>query len=213
MSTKKTADSHLPTIAELHHDVNLAFKNDKLNLLLNQPPHEKWLKKHPIIKVKDSDGKNTALQYLPVDKVEFMIIRIFGQWKREILREGVMFNSVYAIVRLWVLNPVTGEWTFHDGGGACPVQTDAGESAANMSAIKSGAIQMALPAAISYALKDAAECLGKLFGKDLNKMNAMMFSTTFGDDKHTQPEEQPKKQPKQPEEPVKGPEDEDGFEY
>lgn len=167
---------NLPTLAELHHDVAEAFKNDQLNLLLNQPPHEKWLKNHPLYKTKNATGQVTPWQFMPVDKVEYLILRIFGKWKREILSVGVMFQSVYAVVRLWVLDPVTGEWTFHDGAGAAPVQTDAGFSAADLSHIKSGAIQMALPAAVSYALKDAAECLGKLFGRDLNKNNTMMYS-------------------------------------
>ena len=39
--------NNLPKLADLHHDVQAAFKNDQLNLLLNQPPHVAWLKKFP----------------------------------------------------------------------------------------------------------------------------------------------------------------------
>lgn len=169
----------LPTLAELHHDVKEAFKNDKLNLLLNQPPHEKWIKEHPILKAKNDKGEDVKWRYIPVDKIEFMLTRIFGMWQREILTTGIMFNSVYATVRLWVKNPITGEMRFHDGGGACPIQTDKGFSAADLSHIKSGAVQMALPAAISYALKDAAENYGKLFGRDLNKRDTIAFSGAY----------------------------------
>lgn len=181
MAATKKDPVVLPTLQELHYDVEKAFKNDQFNLLLNQPPHEKWIKEHPMI---------DNWKYIPVDKIEFLILRIFGQWKREVLREGVMFNSVYAVVRLWVLHPVTGEWTYHDGGGAAPVQTDKGFSAADLSHIKNAAVQIALPSAISYALKDAAECLGKLFGKDLNKKDVIAFRSSF---------ESPDPKPKTPE--------------
>lgn len=183
-----TKNSNLPTLAELHHDIGEAFKNDKLNLLLNQPPHEKWIKKHPIIKSKNDQGENVAWQYIPIDKIEFMLTRIFGVWQREILTCQTMFNSVAVTVRIHVIDPVTGLTRFHDGGGACPVQTDKGASAADLGSIKSGAIQMALPAAISYATKDAAECFGKLFGKDLNKRDTIAFVGAYGKtDKEPEP--------------------------
>ena len=46
MSTEITKQNQLPTIAELTSDLELAYKNDQLNLLLNQEPPKKWVKKH-----------------------------------------------------------------------------------------------------------------------------------------------------------------------
>ena len=40
----------LPTLAELTQDNDLAYKNDQLNLLLNQQPPTAWIKEHPFIK-------------------------------------------------------------------------------------------------------------------------------------------------------------------
>lgn len=160
----------IPTIAELHHDVNEAFKTDQLNLLLNQPVPETWIKNHPYAK---------GVRYIPIERVEYMLTKIFGEWRVEVLREGQMFNSVYVCVRLHIKNPTTGEWQYHDGLGAVGVQTDKGESASNLSAIKQDAIMKSLPAAESYAVKDAAEKLGTLFGKNLNRQEAIAFSMTF----------------------------------
>ena len=171
--------SQLPTLAELHHDVQAAFKNDKLNLLLNQPPHISWIKKHPLIKVKDDQGNMVPLSYLPIDKVEFLLTRIFQEWRVEIISYAAVFQSVSVHVRLHYKNPLTGEWNYQDGIGASPVQTDAGKSAADLGAIKSGAVQMALPSAESYAIKDAAEKLGTLFGKDLNRRDTVQFAGAF----------------------------------
>lgn len=162
-------DNKLPTLADLHHDVQAAFKNDQLNALLNQPPHQSWIKKHPM----------TKTDYLPVDKVEFMLTRIFGEWRLEIKEIKPAFNSMLALVRLHYRHPITAEWMYHDGTGAMPIQTDAGKSAADLGAIKSAAVQMAAPGAVSYALKDAAEHLGALFGRDLNRKDTVLFAGAY----------------------------------
>ncbi len=175
----KKAVKELPTLTDLHHDLEVAYKNDKLNLLLNQPCPAKWIKAHPTVKkkIRNPDGQEISVpaEYLPIDKVEYLLTRIFQVWKVEILREGQMFNSVYVTVRLHYINPVTGEWEFHDGIGAVGVQTDAGKSASDLGAIKQAAIMMALPAAESYAVKDAAEKLGTIFGSNLNRKDAIGF--------------------------------------
>ena len=169
----------LPSLADLHQSPEEAFKNDELNRLLASPVHKSWIKQHPIVKVKNEFGQMAPLQYLPIDKVEFLLTKIFQRWRREIISIQVMFHSVAVVVRLHVLNPVTGEWDYNDGGGAVAVQTDKDASAADLSKIKANAVQIALPAAISYALKDAAECFGSIFGKDLNKHGLMEFEGSY----------------------------------
>lgn len=185
--------SKIPSLKELHDDPATAFKNDQLNLLLNQPAHNKWIKNHPLATVVNDKGETVKSRYIPIDKIEFLLTRIFQKWKVEVLREGVMFNSIYVTVRLWYMNPITQEWEFHDGVGAKSVQTDKGFSAADLSHIKDAGVQMALPAAVSYAIKDAAEHLGSLFGRDLNRKDNIMFSGAYGETEPT---------PKQPAPPV-----------
>ena len=121
------SEKQLPTLKDLHHDESVAFKNDQLNLLLNQPTPEKWIKDHPFAK---------NVKYIPIDKVEFLLTRIFQEWKVEIIKYSALFNSVSCHIRLHYKNPISGEWSFHDGVGAVGVQTDAGKSAADLGAIK-----------------------------------------------------------------------------
>ncbi len=173
--------SNLPTLADLHLSPEQALRNDELNLLLSQPPHKSWVKKHPI-------SKN---EYLPIDKVEFLLMRIFQQYRIEVISYSALFQSISVHVSLHYLNPVTGAWSFHDGVGASPVQTDAGKSAADLSAIKSAAVQMALPIAKSMAIKDAAEQLGSLFGKDLNRKDTVQFQGFFTSQEPTAPQSTP----------------------
>lgn len=167
------SEKQLPTLKDLHHDESVAFKNDQLNLLLNQPTPEKWIKDHPFAK---------NVKYIPIDKVEFLLTRIFQEWKVEIIKYSALFNSVSCHIRLHYKNPISGEWSFHDGVGAVGIQTDKGALASDLSAIKQDAVMKALPAAESYAIKDAAEKLGILFGKNLNRKDTIGFAGAYSKD-------------------------------
>jgi hypothetical protein len=197
-STTPNSERPLPTLAELHQDVQAAFKNDQFKLLLNQPPHTSWLKKHPLETTKNDQGQKVPTEYLPIDKIEFMLDRIFQEWKIEVLQATVMFQSIAVTVRLHYKSPVTGEWCFHDGVGAKSVQTNQGASAADLSAIKDAAVQMALPSAKSFAIKDAAEHLGALFGRDLNRRDVVMFAGAYGPEQPAQTPPQPQHFEQQP---------------
>lgn len=161
--------SNLPTLAELQLAPDQQEKSDKLNYLLSQPVPKSWVKKHPIIKVKNDSGQMVALEYIPVDKQKFLLRKIFKNFRIEIVDKGIMFQSVFVHVRIHYLDPVRNEWDFHDGIGAVGVQTDSGKSAADLAAIKSDAVMKALPAAHSYAVKNACDNFGTLFGEGLNK--------------------------------------------
>ena len=151
---------------------------EKLVKVLNKPCHMSWVKNHPSIKVKRG-GQMVPLQYLPIDKVRFLLDRIFGlYWKPEVVSYTVMFNACAVHVRLHYRIPDTNIWLFKDGLGAAPVQTDKGESAANLSAIKADAVMKALPSALSYALSNAAG-QWRLFGSDLNKDDVAEWAGTW----------------------------------
>jgi hypothetical protein len=160
----------VPKLEELHFDVVKAFENDQLNSLLNAPCPPNWVRQNKY-------ANNT--NYLPIGRVEDMLTRIFQEWKVEVLAEGQMFNSVYVKVRLHYKNPLNGDWKFHDGLGAVGIQTDAGAKASDLNSIKQTAVMMALPAAKSYAIKDAAEHLGTLFGRDLNRKDVIEFKPAY----------------------------------
>lgn len=159
--------SKLPAIKDLYTDVVTTAKNDEFTVLMNQPPSPSWVKTHPFIK-----GYN----YLPIERVEFLLKTIFKKYRIEILREGTSFNGVYVVVRVHYLHPVSGEMEYHDGIGATELQTKKGTSPADLSNINNGALGMAFPVAKSRAVKDAADHLGKLFGSDLNRKDTMNYN-------------------------------------
>lgn len=159
-------ENKLPTLAELTQDVEVAYKNDQFNLLLNQEPPAKWVKTHPYIK---------NHKYVPIDKVEYLLRRIFKTYSIEITGQGTAFNGVWVTIRLKVTNPVSGELMQFDGIGAAQLQTKSGSSPAELQNINNGALAMAFPIAKTYAIKDAADCLGKIFGADLNRPDTLPY--------------------------------------
>ena len=158
----------LPTLADLTEDVELAFKNDQFNLLMNQPPPQSWVKTHPFIK-----GYN----YLPIDKVEYLLKKIFKAYSIKITGQGTAFNGVWCTVRISVTNPLTGQTIEHDGIGAAQLQTKRDTSPADLANINNGALSMAFPIAKTLAIKDAADNFGKIFGSDLNRKDVVAFQS------------------------------------
>jgi len=155
----------LTTLAEIYGDVEATTKNTALAVILNATPPNDWVKVHPMTKFK----------YIPIERIEYLLTRIFGRWKVEVKSSLIVANSIQVIVRLHYIEPVTGEWDWQDGIGAAPLQTNSGAGAIDFNQIKSAAVQMAAPSAESYAVKDAAEKLGKIFGKDLNRKDEINY--------------------------------------
>jgi len=179
--SKITAKRELPSLSELYDitNVDTLFKTDQFNLLMNKEPEPSW------VAVNKYAGNS---KYVPIGIQETLLQRIFKEHRIEILREGTMFNAVYVTIRLHYLHPVTGEWNFHDGGGAEQVQTRAGASPSDLSSISNNAVAMAFPHAISTAISDATDHFGKLFGRDLNrdKDKTMVFGVDKNLDKESE---------------------------
>lgn len=152
--------SNLPKIKDLYNNLELAQKNDAFLTLLNQEPKKEWVKEHPYIR-----GYN----YIPIERIEYLLKNIFKKYKIEITGQGQSFNGVWVTVRVHYLDPINNEWLFHDGIGAKELQTKGGSSPADLQNINNGALSMAYPIAKTIALKDACDHFGKLFGADLNR--------------------------------------------
>ena len=163
--------SDLVILAEATGNIKEMKLHDDFQKVANSEPPRAFVKDHPIA---------SGVKYIPIDKVELMLDKIFQQWYVEVLREGQLLNSLYVTVRLHYKHPVSQEWQHQDGVGAATIQVDKGKNASELQWIKSDAIMKGLPAAKSYAIKDAAEHIGKLFGRDLNRKDTMAFTPSYG---------------------------------
>jgi len=159
-------EKKLPALKDLYEgSVKLAKEND-LNILLNQEPKKEWIRSHPMA---------SGVKYVPIEVVEYLLTSIFIHWSVEVKNIQVIANSVVVTLRLHYRHP-NGEMRWQDGIGACPIQTAKDAPATDFTQVKSDAVMKAAPAAESYAVKDAAEKLGKLFGKDLNRKDAFGYT-------------------------------------
>lgn len=156
----------LPTIQELYSDIDWAGKQNDLNRLLSQPPAESWKKEHPFIK---------GLKYLPIERVEWLLTSVFLRWWVEVKSVQVVANSVVVCVRVFAIDPITLETLQQDGVGAVDIQTKKDAPATDFNQILPFAVMKAVPAAKSYAVKDAAELWGKIFGKDISKKDFIAY--------------------------------------
>jgi hypothetical protein len=171
---------NLPAIIDLYEEkeIELLKRENELNVLLNQEPKGDWIKNHPIAKKEitiEGQKKTVPLQYIPIGRIEWLLTRIFINWHIEIKEVKLIGNSVVVVIRLHYQSVTDGAWHFQDGVGANPLQTDKDAGACDFNKLKSSAVQIATPAAESYAVKDAAEKLGKLFGKDLNRADEIGY--------------------------------------
>lgn len=159
----------LPTIAELFGTNTEVSKIEGLNAILNTPPPVAWIKEHPFIK---------GYKYLPIDKIEYLLRKIFKKYKIEVRKTGMLMNSVEVTVRVHYLDPATNTMEYHDGVGAQELQTqkDSGSLKMDMSNVNKGAVMMALPIAKTVAIKDACDHFGEIFGCNLNRKDTLSFS-------------------------------------
>jgi len=182
----KVVKASLPTIKELYDDKSLEIvrKSNALNVLLNQKPKKEWLLKHPFAKKEaiDQNGKkiNVPIEYISIQRVEWLLTTVFTNWSVEVMDYKLIANSVAVHIRLHVKDPVTNEWRSQDGVGAAPLQTKKGTSATDWNSIQTNAVMIGLPAAKTFAIKDAAEQLGKLFGKDINRFDDILYDNLRG---------------------------------
>ncbi len=149
-------------------------KESGYNVLMNITPPQSW--------VKVNKFANNS-KYIPIDKVEFLLTKVFGRFRVEILRTQLIGNSVEATVRLHYFHPVYNEWDWMDGIGAHAIQCDAGASPSDWSKIKTDGVKKASPIAVAEAEKNAAKKLGRLFGRDLNRDNLINYETLIDKDK------------------------------
>lgn len=168
------AEVKVPTLEDLINDERLPeekerdSKRKELSIILNTDPPKSWIKKHPI----------GNYEYIPIERIEYLLSRIFVRWWVEVIGQPILIaNSVVVNVRVFVINPITGEVEHNDGVGAEPLQTNSGANPNDIMAMKSNAVKLAVPNAKTNAIKDAVEMWGKIFGKDINRQENIDYST------------------------------------
>lgn len=139
-------------------DLSLYSQSIQMTKNFNVSPPKEWVSKH----------KLTKNDYIPISVIEQLLDLFFPLWEIEVVNYNVILNSITVHIRLKVKYP-DGSIRVVDGLGAAPIQQESGSEINDTSSVKKTAIQISLPIAKSFALKDAADHLGKIFGRDLSR--------------------------------------------
>ena len=166
---EQTAAARPVQLKDLHAKPELAALHGEFLNKLNAAPNPNWIK------------TNQGVKYIPIERIEHLLRTIYQRWEWQVMDYKVIANSICVHGRLRVQEPTTLEWIEMDGLGAVPIQVKSGSNPTAFDAIIPNAVQKNLPAAESFALKDAAEKLGKVFGGDLNRKDEIAFRSVYAE--------------------------------
>lgn len=131
------------TLETLYNGVGFIKEIENLDEILSSEPKKEWLK------------ELNGFMYLPIERVEFLLNRLYKNTQIEI--RSVISSDTRAVITIRVnYTDRDGERMYQDGVGA--VNINKGQPA-----------EMAFPMAKTFAMKDACDIFGKIFGKDLNR--------------------------------------------
>jgi len=134
---------------------------EQFQMFLNKAPAKSEIKTNPY--ANDS-------QYIPIAIIEKRLDEMYaGLWSVDDCVIQVVANSVLCTLNLKVVHPIAKMIIGRAGVGAIPIQLNKGEKEMSFSTIKSDAIRKNAPAAKSQALRNAAQSLGMIFGRSLNR--------------------------------------------
>ncbi len=103
------------------------------------------------------------VKFLPIEVIEGRLDSIYqGLWKVDNLKYSIEINAVVVSLDLNVFHPIAKIWITRSGVASVPVQLDR-----NTQIIKPTALQKNIPAAKAIAMKNAAQSLGRHFGRNL----------------------------------------------
>ena len=133
----------------------------RFTALLNKEPKTEEL-------VSTADRKAFSM---PISRVEMKLDQLFfGLWWTENFTTKQIYNEVVGEIELVVVHPVTGHQIRRVGAAAIQIMQDKDASIAQFAETKKkNALDLAYPKLKAECVKNAAQSLGKCFGRDINR--------------------------------------------
>lgn len=134
---------------------------------LNQEPDPREFESTP-------DGKARTL---PISFVQMTLDELYlGLWESSDPSYQQIFNEVVATVCLTLTHPVTGEKIRRTGWASVVITQDKDALVSDFNVTKKkNALDLAFPKLGAEAFKSAAQSLGKIFGRDINRKAVDVF--------------------------------------
>ncbi|HYH14326.1 MAG TPA: hypothetical protein VD794_03845 [Flavisolibacter sp.] len=107
----------------------------------------------------------------------------FGLWQTENFKWSVVANEIVGSIDLLVFHTVSQTWLKRTGAASIQIMVNAGTNALDVNNKKANALDMGFPKLKAECLKNAAQSLGKIYGRDLNRKKADNFNGLLKQDK------------------------------
>ena len=161
-----------------NENTELIVKLQAFMTRLNSEPNQKEFDTTP-------DGKAKTL---PISFVEMTLDELYhGRWGSRNFTSKVILNEVIGELELYVIHPITGEEITRIGAASIIIQVDrkpegisgkeANQWSLDPSNKKSNALDLGYPKLKAECIKNAAQSLGKLLGRDINRKNKDVYKT------------------------------------
>jgi hypothetical protein len=165
-------------------ETNLVAQLQEFQAKLNREPDPRELDATP-------DGKASTL---PISFVEMTLDELFlGQWGTRNFSSKLILNEVVGELELWCINPISGKEIVRVGAASIIIQVDAltkeqketmTKQQINLHALspenkKSNALDLGYPKLKAECVKNAAQSLGKIFGRDVNRRKFDQYQPAF----------------------------------
>lgn len=148
----------------------LRMKLQNFTQKLNAQPKPESLGETP-----DKKAKTILISHIETTLDEYY----FGLWKTENFRWSQIGNEIVGAIDLSIFHPVAGIWITRQGAASIVIMVDKAPDgisttekniwALDMQNKKSNALDMGFPKLKAECIKNAANSLGSLFGRDLNR--------------------------------------------
>jgi len=131
---------------------------EQFQMMLNAPP-----------KVVKSNALARGALYVPIATVEQTLDELYaGLWQDDNFHSYVVGNEIVGSIELSVYHPIAEMWLKRTGGASVQILVPAGKVAIIENKIKN-ALVPGFPNLKSMCLKNAAQSLGEVFGRNLNR--------------------------------------------
>ncbi len=130
--------------------------------------------------VLEHDGFN----YLPISHIEMILDELFfGQWSTSDFNYQQICNEIIGSLTLTITSPVTGQPMTRIGAASIVIMQDKGSKLEDFTTTKKKtALVMGFPRLKAECLKNAAQSIGKLLGRDLNRKKSDFYTPLIPDD-------------------------------
>lgn len=160
---------------------------EKLRILLQNFANKLNAEPNPAEFEKTPDGK---ANFLPISFIEMTLDEIYlGRWSHENYKWSAITNEVQGSIELVLIHPITGDTIRRTGAASIVITVDSlsDESkdkmtkqernlyALNPENKKPNALDMGFPKLKQECVKNAAQSLGKVFGRDINRKKRDVF--------------------------------------